>query len=111
MPDTRQFTIEVHDDKDPVDAARHAAISAADLVGKVIEERIPQESGSLSHGFVPDRAVEPLTDAIVTFAAELLQTYLDAGSERDVTDEDLRPTIEKHVKEWTLNGAERPLCD
>lgn len=52
--------------------------------------------------FVPKEDVLPLTFLFVDLIAEVLQSYLDAGSEREVTHEDeaLREAIYNAIAGW-----------
>ena len=50
---------------------------------------------------VPAEHAEAIADHIALVVAEILQSWLDAGSERDSTLEDLGPAILNHVKGWT----------
>lgn len=55
-----------------------------------------------AQGFVPEGDVERLTFLFVDLIAEVLQSYLDAGSERDVTHEDeaLHNAIRNAIAGW-----------
>ena len=58
--------------------------------------------------FVPAQHVEAIADEITAVVAEILQAWLDAGSERDVTFEELGPVILDHVKGWSDDPANAP---
>jgi hypothetical protein len=45
---------------------------------------------------------DKVAEDITLVVAEILQSWLDAGSERDVTFEDLGPAITDHVKGWAV---------
>jgi hypothetical protein len=49
---------------------------------------------------VPVDHAEAIANDITMVVAEILQSWLDAGSERDVTLEILGPAIEDHVRYW-----------
>lgn len=51
-------------------------------------------------GAIPPGAGEAVADAIVSVVAEILQAWLDAGSEREVTDEQIGECITDHVLGW-----------
>lgn len=55
-----------------------------------------------AQGYVPTEDVKPLTFLFVDLIAEVLQSYLDAGSERDVTHEDetLYAAIHDAIAGW-----------
>lgn len=56
---------------------------------------------------VPREDVDGLTFLFVDLIAEILQSYLDAGSEREVTyeDEPLYQAIYNHILDWTADNA------
>lgn len=55
-------------------------------------------------GIVDKEHVREVAEGITEVVAEILQAWLDAGSEREVTMEDLGPVIEEHVKGWSNAG-------
>lgn len=66
--------------------------------------------GKVSHfDAIPQSAVDPMTDIVVGLVAELVQGYIDAGSERDVTMEDdkLREGIRQHFQAWVVPPEQR----
>jgi len=54
---------------------------------------------------IPAEAVTTIADTITLIVAEILQSWIDAGSERDVTMEELGPAIEAHVRGWVYSDA------
>lgn len=60
---------------------------------------------------IPQSAVEDLTEILVSFAANLIQGWLDAGSERDVTYEELEGPIRQHIAGWVPVGNNKSLAD
>lgn len=53
---------------------------------------------------IPDEAVDVLTEITVSIIADLIQAYIDAGSEREVTheNEDLREAIRREYNDWSV---------
>lgn len=50
---------------------------------------------------VPSAHVEAISEHLTMIVAEVIQAYIDAGSERDVTLEELGPQISDHLNGWT----------
>jgi hypothetical protein len=50
---------------------------------------------------IPFEHAEQLGQVLTRMIAEILQAWLDAGSEREVTDEELGPVIVEHVWGWS----------
>lgn len=76
---------------------------AANEVSRVLLEKyqpVGEEPGMLT--YIPRAGVEEIAEELTDFIAEVLQGWLDAGSERDVTYEELGPAIQDHVKGWSL---------
>lgn len=77
-------------------------LARARLIGRGLEELYPRTVDyTNSFHLVPAEHVEAIADAITLVVAEILQAWLDAGSERDVTLEELGPAIRDHVKGWS----------
>jgi len=60
-------------------------------------------AGDLSrddHPIITDESAEDITHDILIVVAEFLQSWLDAGSERDNTHEELFDPIFNHVRSW-----------
>jgi len=67
--------------------------------GKFHTKEARKDPNFLSH-VIPDEVVEPLSEHLTLFIAQVLQSWIDAGSERDVTLEELYEPIEEHIKSW-----------
>lgn len=78
-----------------------AVRAPASTIGRRLAERFPADH-SAGHPMIPAEAAEPIADTITMVVAEILQAWLDAGSERDVTLEELGPSILAHVRDWAV---------
>lgn len=72
-----------------------------------IVKRFPRPDDTnedLPVGMIPDEAVDVLTEITVSIIADLIQAYIDAGSEREVTheNEDLREAIRREYNDWSV---------
>lgn len=67
-------------------------------IGKILEWQHPAIDRA-----IPDEAVTPIADAITLVVAEIIQSWINAGSERDNTLEELGPAIEAHVRSWAVS--------
>jgi hypothetical protein len=76
-------------------------VELAHRIGNILEQQFPVPEEA-PHGHVPMAAVETVTDYITLVVADILQSFLDAGSEREVTLEELWQPIYDHVKGWAL---------
>jgi molybdopterin biosynthesis enzyme MoaB len=76
----------------------------ADRIGRMLEQRHPADT-SLGYRTIPDDGVKDISAVITLVVAQILQAWLDAGSERDVTIEALNEVIENHVAEWSTSSA------
>jgi hypothetical protein len=72
-------------------------IELANKIGELLVKQYPPNPGTLG---VPSQHAVFVSNDITAVVAEILQSYLDAGSERDVTIEELGPAIEAHVQSW-----------
>ena len=74
------------------------------LIGDLIEAEFPAVCPpDHDHAIaVPSAHVDEISALITLAVAEMLQAWLDAGSERDVTLEELGPIIRDHVKGWSV---------
>lgn len=50
--------------------------------------------------FIPDADVPAIAEELSGVIAEVITWWLDAGSEREVTLEELTPVIEEHLRGW-----------
>jgi len=72
--------------------------SKAAEVGEILLERYPVTEVDS----IPAEGAEVIADVLTMFIAEVVQCYINAGSEREVTLEELGPVIEEHIKSWVL---------
>lgn len=81
---------------------RNEILDHAREIGDLIESTFPKVLllPDSSIGAVPMKHAEQVAELITDVVAEILQSFLDAGSERDVTLEELGPVIVDHVKGW-----------
>jgi uncharacterized protein YicC (UPF0701 family) len=86
---------------------RQKALKKAAEIGWRMERKWPARSAidpaELAEGdigLIPAEASEEVAEIITDVVAEILQAWLNAGSERDVTGEELGPVILEHVKGW-----------
>jgi galactitol-specific phosphotransferase system IIC component len=75
-------------------------ISHASVIGNHLANVFPSVMSDGAQ-LIPANAVTPVADVITLVVAEILQAWLNAGSERDVTLEELGPAIEAHVRDWS----------
>ena len=76
-------------------------ICHATMIGQILEHHHPTRIDGITRG-IPEEDVGEVADVITLVVAQILQSWLDAGSERDVTLEELGPHILDHVKGWTV---------
>jgi len=74
-------------------------VEHATAIGDELVKAYPAERNDFP--VVPAQHAEAIADTITLVVAVILQAWLDAGSERDVTLEELGPAILEHVKDWT----------
>lgn len=88
---------------------RPGLLTLAQQAGRVMTDKWPavaHERDKKAYGdeamvcFIPADRTEEIAEAITAMVAEMLQTWLDAGSERDVTMEELWGPIYTHIKGW-----------
>jgi hypothetical protein len=86
---------------------RNEILAQAGCIGEMLVEAFPARSAidptELADGgigLIPAEASEEVAEIITDVVAEILQAWLNAGSERDVTGEELGPVILEHVKGW-----------
>lgn len=75
-----------------------AALEAAYPRVSAIPDEPQDEFGP---GLIPHTGVEDVAEGLTTLISEALQCWLDAGSEREVTAEELGPQIAEHLKGWS----------
>lgn len=75
--------------------------SHTDAIADRLVKLYPVARNGVAQGIRED-AVDAIADELTSMIAEILQAYLDAGSERDVTHEELGPAIRDHVAGWTV---------
>jgi hypothetical protein len=76
----------------------------ATAIGDALEREYPLEYRD-SASYVPTGGADEIADTITYVVAQILQSWLNAGSERDVTMEELGPAITDHVRGWTPNAS------
>lgn len=76
-------------------------ITFASTIGTILERHYPCPEDAPIGG-IPPAHVEAVSDYITLVVAEILQAWLGAGSEREVTLEELGPHVLDHVKGWSL---------
>lgn len=85
-------------------------LDRADQIGSILEACFPamsaleptksrEEVGG--PGLIPHQVVTQVAETLTLVIAEILQSWLDAGSEREVTLEELGGVIEDHVRGWS----------
>lgn len=84
----------------------------ATLAGGILEQRfpaVPFPDAGLDHPqAIPHQHVEELAEEITLIVAQIIQSWLDAGSERDVTLEELTEPIAEHLKGWSDHPDNAP---
>jgi len=78
---------------------------SADLIGKMLTSQFPPDPLEFSpyQGSIPDDAVPLIAWALTAVVAEVLQSYLNAGSESDAIHESLGPMMEAEIREWATS--------
>jgi hypothetical protein len=78
----------------------------ASSIGVHLEHRYPRTEGR----FIPQNHVEDIAIALQGVIAEVIQAWIDAGSERDVTmeNEELFRAIYDELKGWSDHPANIP---
>lgn len=74
-------------------------IEDAQRIGDDLEKAYPAIDEPFPH--IDPQHVEALADEITNVVSEILQSFLHAGSERDATNEEIRPAIETLVRSWS----------
>jgi hypothetical protein len=69
--------------------------------GTVLESAYPAVNRA-----IPNEAVDSVSEHLTGFIAEVLQAWLDAGSERDATIEALYDPIRREVSSWSVDAVE-----
>jgi hypothetical protein len=67
-------------------------------VGERITDRVAEGEGC---PMIPGEHYKDVAEMVTAVVAEIIQAWLDAGSEREVTLEELGPEIEEHIKGWS----------
>jgi hypothetical protein len=73
----------------------------AQQTGTVLESAYPAVDRA-----IPNDATDAIAEHLTGFIAEVLQSWLDAGSERDVTLENLFDPIHREVASWSVDAVE-----
>lgn len=79
----------------------------ANEIGNLLQQQFPARPhdndppGDPLSRYIPGEHVPEIADEVTLVVANIIQAWLDAGSERDVTMEELGPEIEKHLKGWS----------
>jgi hypothetical protein len=71
----------------------------ASTIGAILEKSHPRVEAEGATMIAAKDVVE-IADTITLVVAQILQSWLNAGSERDNTIEELGPAIEDHVRSW-----------
>lgn len=84
-------------------------------IGHILSERyhaVNVGTPAYPVGVIPQGAVEPITDQLVTVIAEVIQSWIDAGSEREVTmeNETLHQAIYDELKGWSDHKDNAPVA-
>lgn len=80
-------------------------VNHATAIGQLLEEKHPAVEMN-GHTGIADADAEDVAAVITLVVAQILQSWLNAGSERDNTIEELEPHILKHVRSWTPSATE-----
>jgi len=74
---------------------------AAHVIGRVLHRQF-EDLPTDCFNCIPAEAIEGITTALMTVVAEVIQAWIDAGSERDVVmeDEKLRTAIQEQLAQW-----------
>jgi hypothetical protein len=72
-------------------------------IADILSTRYPQD---YRVRMIPYAACGAIAEQLTMVIAEVIQAWIDAGSERDVTLEELTPIIERHLVGWSDNEEE-----
>lgn len=75
-----------------------AVLDHSRQIGDILERNYPHD---VHEHPIQAVHVDAIAHELTIVVAEILQSWLDAGSERDVTMEDLEGPIRAHVRSWT----------
>ena len=79
----------------------HARSMGRLLLLKWPATEVPMGPGLTPQQVVPKAHADEIADLITLGVAEMIQAYIDAGSEREVTMENLGPHIAEEIHSWT----------
>jgi len=77
-------------------------VNHASAIGEILANDAPPDT-SLGYPTIPDDRADEIADSITLVVAQILQSWLDAGSERENTVEELGDPIREHVRSWTTS--------
>jgi len=80
----------------------HARWAGKNIALEYPPVREVQDEATIIPRHIPRDHVGAISEAITLCVAEILQAWLDAGSEREVTMEELLEPITLHVQDWSL---------
>lgn len=94
-------------DTDDFNELWQKVMGKAEEIGNILAEKYPAVGQDPDYKcYIPEKGVTVVSEVITMMVAEILQSWLDAGSEREVTLEELGSAIEEHVKGWSLPDNE-----
>lgn len=86
---------------DRLNAAWKLAREPAQRIGDLLQEMFPVPDPSpVDCPCIPKEHAEVIAETLTAVIAEILQSWLDAGSERDSTMEELFDPIHAHLRGW-----------
>jgi hypothetical protein len=76
---------------------------ATEIVVEDLKRRYPPTSHPTQDGrpCIPGKYVPQIADELTSIIANVVASYLDAGSERDAVQESLGPVIEAELHSWS----------
>lgn len=74
-----------------------------EAIADILSKRYPAVPHRMDDSIptIPSKYCEAIATQLTMVVAEVIQSWIDAGSERDVTLEELQPEIEKHLIGWS----------
>ena len=80
-------------------------VNHATAIGQLLEKHHPRTYDGIQNGFTNIEDADEVAGCVTLAVAQILQVWLDAGSERENTIEELGPAIQEHFRSWVVPGG------
>lgn len=77
---------------------RNRVLELASEIGGIASSSYPSPTSSPQS--MPKEHIDAISELVIDVVCRIEQAWLNAGSERDVTIDNLGPHIEEHMKGW-----------